>query len=170
MEPAEAGKLQVGDKIKADTFLAGDKIDVVGISKGKGFAGVVRRHGFSGSKKTHGNKDQLRMPGSIGATGPAHVFKGTRMAGRLGASQVTEKNLKVVQVDSENNIILIKGALPGARNSLVLIKGEGELKVEQKAKETKEETKEKREESKKVKEKEEKRPQKPETTKKEEKK
>lgn len=160
LDASQAEKLKVGDKIKVDTFSAGDKISVTGISKGKGFAGVVKRHGFSGTKKTHGNKDQLRMPGSIGATGPAHVFKGTRMAGRMGASQVTEKNLEVVQVDSENNTLLIKGALPGIRNNLVLIKGKGELKVEERKDEKKKEVKEEE----KIKE------PKPETAKKEEKK
>lgn len=118
-----------GDKIESNTFEVGDKIEVTGVSIGKGFQGVVKRHGFSGSKKTHGNKDQLRMPGSSGATGPAHVFKGMRMSGRMGGDQVTVKNLKVIEVDEVNNIISIKGALPGKRNSLVIIQGKGDLKV-----------------------------------------
>jgi large subunit ribosomal protein L3 len=125
--------LKKGDQIKADTFQAGDSIEVNGTTKGKGFQGVVKRHGFGGSKKTHGNKDQLRMPGSIGATGPAHVFKGMRMGGRMGADAQTIKNLEIVDVDIENNIILIKGPVPGVRGSLVFIKGEGELKISETA-------------------------------------
>ena len=121
--------LNVGDKIDVSTFVIGDKIKVKATSKGKGFQGVVRRHGFSGQKKTHGHKDQLRMPGSIGATGPQHVFKGLRMAGRMGGGQVTTQNLEVIDIDKDKNILLIKGAISGARNGLVLIIGNGELKV-----------------------------------------
>jgi len=122
-------KLKIEDVIDVDSFEVGDEIQVTGISKGKGFQGVVKRHGFHGQDKTHGTKDQLRMPGSIGATGPAHVFKGQKMPGRMGGDQVTVKGLEVVEVDKENNILLVKGAVPGHRNSLVLISGEGELKV-----------------------------------------
>ncbi len=121
--------LKAGDVIEAATFAAGDKIQVTAISKGKGFQGVVRRHGFKGSKKTHGNKDQLRMSGSVGATGPAHVFKGTRMGGRMGGDRVTTKNLEIVEVNTADGIISIKGAVPGARNGLVMVSGEGELSV-----------------------------------------
>ncbi len=128
-EAEEINNIKRGDKIDINSFAEGDKIQVVAVSKGKGFQGVVRRHGFKGSKKTHGNKDQLRMPGSIGATGPAHVFKGTRMAGRMGNDQVTVTNLEVIKLDLENNIIYIKGAVPGARNGLVMVAGAGELKV-----------------------------------------
>ncbi len=132
--------VEKGDKIDVSTFEAGDKVNVVSTSKGKGFQGVVKRHGFKGTKKTHGNKDQLRMPGSIGATGPAHVFKGTRMGGRMGGKQATSKNLEIIEIDLENNILYIKGSVPGARNSLVLVNGEGELKVikEKEVKEKKE--------------------------------
>ena len=126
----EENELKRGDKIDINTFVSGDIVRVTSISKGKGFQGVVKRHGFSGSKTTHGNKDQTRMPGSIGATGPAHVFKGTKMGGRMGGDQVTVTNLEIIEVDKDNNILSIKGAIPGGRNSLVLIKGEGELKVE----------------------------------------
>ncbi|MBD3248171.1 50S ribosomal protein L3 [Candidatus Falkowbacteria bacterium] len=136
----DKAELNIGDLISADNFVAGDKIDITGISKGKGFAGVVKRHGFHGSKKTHGNKDQLRMPGSIGCTGPAHVFKGVRMAGRMGGEQVTTKNLEIADVDLENNILFIKGAVPGGRNGLVIVVADGELKVSKKE-ETKEEKK-----------------------------
>jgi len=125
----EAINLKIGDTITVETFASGDKINVVGVSKGKGFQGVVKRHGFHGFRKTHGNKDQERMPGSIGAKGPAHVFKGKKMAGRMGGDRVTVSNLEVVEIDLEKNLIYIKGAIPGAINSLILIKGEGELKV-----------------------------------------
>ncbi len=123
-----AGDLKRGDKIDVSTFSLGDKIDVIATSKGRGFQGGVKRHGFSGSKKTHGNKDQLRMPGSVGATGPAHIFKGTRMAGRMGGDRVTIKNSEIVEIDLENNILMVKGGIPGAKNGLVIIQGEGELK------------------------------------------
>ena len=102
-------------------FEVGDMVNVTGVSKGKGFQGVVKRHGFHGSPATHGHKDQLRMPGSIGSTGPQRVFKGVRMGGRMGGSQVTVKNLEVVKVDSKQNIIAIKGAVPGSRGSYVSI-------------------------------------------------
>lgn len=124
-----ASSVNVGDSITVDTFDVGDEIDVVGVSKGKGFAGVVKRYGFKGAITTHGTKDQVRMPGSIGATGPARVFKGTRMGGRMGDERVTIKNLKIIRVDNENNHLYIKGAVPGARNGLLMIKGAGELKV-----------------------------------------
>ena len=111
-----------GDKIDVSIFESGDKVDVTGVSKGQGFQGVVKRHGFAGSPASHGHKDQLRMPGSIGATGPAHVFKGTKMAGQMGNTQVTVKNLEIEKIDPKNNVLAIKGAIPGARNSLVMIK------------------------------------------------
>ena len=137
----DSEELKTGDKISVNTFQVGDTVDVIGVSKGKGFQGVVKRHGFHGQDKTHGNKDQLRMPGSAGATGPAHVFKGMRMPGRMGADRVTMKNLEVVEIDLENNFLYIKGGVPGARNSLLLINGEGELKIEE-AGEKKDEKKE----------------------------
>ena len=121
--------LNIGDMIDVSTFEPGDIVKVTASSKGRGFQGVVKRHGFHGQDKTHGTKDQLRMPGSIGATGPARVFKGVRMPGRMGGDRVTVKNLEIVEVDKENNILLVKGAIPGARNGLVLISGDGELKI-----------------------------------------
>jgi large subunit ribosomal protein L3 len=124
-----SGELKRGDKIDVSTFEVGDNVKVTGVSKGKGFQGVVKRYGFKGTKATHGNKDQLRMPGSIGATGPAHVFKGQRMPGRMGDEIVTVTNLKVIEINKDNNTILVKGAVPGARNGLLLIQGEGELKL-----------------------------------------
>lgn len=121
--------LKAGDIFGVEIFSKGDIVVVSGVSKGKGFQGVVKRHGFSGSLASHGHKDQLRMPGSIGSTGPAHVFKGMRMGGRMGGDNVTVKNLEVVKIDEENNLIYIKGAIPGAYNGLVEIKGEGEIKI-----------------------------------------
>lgn len=112
-----------GEVVNASTFAVGDKIDVVGTSKGKGFQGVVKRHGFAGHPTTHGHKDQERMPGSIGAGGVQRVFKGRRMAGRMGGDRVTVKNLEVVAVDAEKNLIAIRGAVPGAFNSLIMVKG-----------------------------------------------
>lgn len=126
----EVSNFKVGDIISMETFIKGDKVNVTGTSKGKGFQGVVKRHGFHGFKKTHGNKDQERMPGSIGSKGPAHVFKGKKMAGRMGNTKTTVSNLEVIEVDKDQEILFIKGALPGAINSLVLINGQGDLKVD----------------------------------------
>jgi len=119
-----------GDLVTLDTFVAGDEIEVMGISKGKGFAGVVKRHHFRGGPASHGHKDNLRAPGSIGAGGVQRVFKGMRMAGRMGGDQVTIKNLEVVEVHPETNEIYIKGAVPGGRNSLIVIQGPGVLKIQ----------------------------------------
>lgn len=128
--------LNRGDQFTVEIFEAGEKVQVTGTSKGRGFQGVVKRHGFKGSKATHGNKDQLRMPGSIGATGPARVFKGTRMGGHMGDDQVTVQNLEIVEVRPETNEVLIKGAVPGARGGLVMIyTPEGQIEVK-KAEET----------------------------------
>lgn len=132
------------------SFAAGDKLQVTAASKGKGFQGVVRRHGFRGSPATHGHKDQHRMPGSVGATDPARVFKGTRMGGRMGTDTVTVKNLELIEVDVDKNLLYIKGAVPGSRNSLVTIVADGEIIfVEKPKKEVLPETKAKTEEPKK---------------------
>lgn len=125
----EVKDLKVGDVVDVSTFAAGDNVKVTGVSKGKGFAGGVKRHGWHGHSATHGTKDQVRTSGSIGAGGIQHVLKGMRMPGRMGNSRATVANLKIVQVDEANNILYISGAVPGARNSLVLISGEGELKA-----------------------------------------
>lgn len=117
----EEKEYQLGEKITVDIFKPGDKLKIRGWSKGRGFQGVVKRHGFHGSPATHGHKDQLRMPGSIGATGPAKVFKGVRMGGRMGGNRVTVNNLEVVGILSKENILLVKGAVPGARNSFLEI-------------------------------------------------
>ncbi len=110
-----------GDALEATVFASGDKINVTGTSKGKGFQGVVRRHHFHGHPTSHGHKDQERMPGSIGAGGVQHVLKGRRMAGRMGDETVTVQNLEVVEV-RDNGIIAVKGAVPGARNSVIEIR------------------------------------------------
>jgi len=120
---------KVGDVVSVGTFVNGDTINVTGTSKGKGFAGVVKRHHFHGFRKTHGNKDQERMPGSIGPKGPAHVFKGMKMGGRMGGDRVTTTNLEVVSVDEEKNIIFVKGAVPGAINGLIMITGKGDMQL-----------------------------------------
>lgn len=127
---ADAGAVKRGDRITVQAFTAGDIVQVVGVSKGKGYQGVVRRHGFGGSKATHGNKDQLRTSGSIGATDAARVFKGRRMAGHMGTDRVTIKNLSIIDIDTEHNLLYVKGAVPGARNGLLLISGDGELVIE----------------------------------------
>lgn len=115
----ESTDLALGDTINVSVFEAGDVVSVSGISKGKGFQGAVKRHGFSGAPTSHGHRHDTRRPGSIGATGPQRVFKGTRMAGRTGSDRVTVKNLEVVAVDSQNNQLLVKGALPGRRGTLL---------------------------------------------------
>jgi large subunit ribosomal protein L3 len=116
------GNANVGDRIQVDMFKAGDSIDVVGTSKGKGFQGVMKRHGFGGGRATHGSMFH-RAPGSIGASAfPSRVMKGMRMAGRMGGDQVTVKNLRVAKIDVENNLIYIRGAVPGGRNGLVLVR------------------------------------------------
>lgn len=136
-------KLEVGQVLDVSMFEAGDIIVVKGKSKGRGFQGVVKRHGFKGGKASHGHKDQLRMPGSIGATGPARVFKGTKMGGHMGDQSVTVANLEVIKVDVEENVIYIKGAIPGARNGMIrlIAKGEFEIKKEEVKEEKKEEVK-----------------------------
>lgn len=125
----EAAGLERGNKITVSVFQPGDEIQVSGVSKGRGFQGVVKRHGFHGSPKTHGHKDQLRMPGSIGATDAARVFKGKRMAGHMGQEQVTIQGLEVVEIAPEKNILYVKGAVPGARNGLLLISGAGAMNL-----------------------------------------
>lgn len=115
--------IEVGAKIDASLFADGELIDVTGISKGHGFAGGVKRHGFHGGPKTHGQSDRHRAPGSIGSTTtPGRVYPGTRMAGHMGAEQVTVRALKVVRADKEKNLLLVRGAVPGGKNGLILIK------------------------------------------------
>ncbi len=116
----DSASFKRGDAVEASTFAPGDIVHVSGTSKGRGFAGVVKRHGFHGQKATHGHKDQERRPGSISAGGVQHVFKGVRMAGRMGDDRVTVKNLEIVDV-RDNRIIAVKGAVPGARGGIVEI-------------------------------------------------
>jgi large subunit ribosomal protein L3 len=120
----EKTELKEGDEIKADVFQAGDKVKVSGLTMGRGFSGWVKRHGFGGGPKTHGQKHSLRKPGSIGATFPERVPKGRRMAGRYGTERVTIEGLKIAKVDAENNILAIKGAVPGKRGTLLEIREE----------------------------------------------
>lgn len=117
------GEFNIGDKIEAGTFSAGDIVAVSAISKGKGFQGVVKRHGFKGGRRTHGQKHSEREPGSIGVGGIQRVFKGMRMGGRMGADRVTVKNLKVARVDADQQLVYITGAVPGRKGTLVEIKG-----------------------------------------------
>lgn len=118
-----------GDVITVETFSVGDKVLVIGESKGKGFAGVVKRHHFRGGPASHGHKDNLRMPGAIGSGGIQRVFKGLRMGGRMGGERVTVKNLEIIEVHPEVNELYIKGAVPGGRNAMLMISGDGELKI-----------------------------------------
>lgn len=116
----------VGTRIGVEIFEAGDRLDVVGTSKGRGFQGGVKRHHFRGGPKTHGQSDRHRAPGSIGSTTtPGRVLKGTRMAGHMGHERVTVKNLQVVQVDPERNLIAVKGAVPGPRGGLLMLRRAG---------------------------------------------
>jgi large subunit ribosomal protein L3 len=116
-------ELVEGDKLTVEVFTEGERVDIVGKSKGRGFAGVVKRHGFSGGPKTHGQSDRHRAPGSIGAgSTPGRVFKGKKMPGRMGNDTVTSQNLLVSRIDPENNIIAVRGSVPGPKNGIVIIK------------------------------------------------
>jgi large subunit ribosomal protein L3 len=115
--------IEIGQQFGADVFAEGDRVDITGLSKGRGFAGGVRRHNFKGGPKTHGQSDRHRAPGSIGAgTSPGHVLKGLKMAGHLGNARITVQNIEVVRADTERNILFVKGSVPGARDSLVMIR------------------------------------------------
>ena len=122
--------VEVGQKIDVSIFQPGDLVDITGISKGKGFQGGVKRHGFAGGPKTHGQSDRHRAPGSIGSSAtPGRVFKGIKMAGHMGNERVTVRKLKVVEADAERNLLLVRGAVPGAKNGLLKIRkvtGQGE--------------------------------------------
>ena len=119
----DVSEYSVGDEITVASLADGDKIDVVAVSKGKGFAGVMKRHGFAGQRASHGAHRIHRAPGAIGQCAtPARVFKGQRMAGRMGGSKVTTQNLTVVSADAERNLLLIKGAVPGPKGGLVLVR------------------------------------------------
>ncbi|MDE2820093.1 MAG: 50S ribosomal protein L3 [Chloroflexota bacterium] len=115
--------VEEGQEIKVDVFEQGELVDVIGTSKGRGHAGTIKRHGFSRGPKTHGQSDRMRSPGSIGMCAtPARVLKGKKMAGRMGNDRVTVQNLPLVVVDAENNLIAVKGSVPGAKGSIVMIK------------------------------------------------
>jgi len=119
----DASEYEIGQQITVDVFKEGDRVDVTGTSKGRGFQGGVKRYGFGGGPKTHGQSDRWRAPGSIGSgTTPGRVYKGTRMAGHMGNARVTVQNLLVVRVDPEKGVIAVKGAVPGPRNGLLMIR------------------------------------------------
>ena len=119
----DVGEYSVGQEIKVDVLASGDLIDVTAVSKGKGFAGVMKRHNFKGQRASHGAHRVHRMPGSIGACAtPARVFKGTRMAGRMGGEKVTTLNLTVVEADADRDLLLVRGAVPGPKGGIVLIR------------------------------------------------
>src|SRR5690606_12544372 len=122
-DEAAATEYEVGQELTADIFTEGSYVDVTGTSKGKGFAGTMKRHGFAGQGASHGTQAVHRRPGSIGGCAtPGRVFKGTRMAGRMGNERVTTLNLKVHKVDAENGVLLIKGAIPGRNGGLVMVR------------------------------------------------
>ncbi|RHW06396.1 50S ribosomal protein L3 [Bacillus cereus] len=119
---ADVDGLEVGQEVKVEVFAAGEIVDVTGISKGKGFQGVIKRHGQSRGPMSHGSRYH-RRPGSMGPVAPNRVFKGKKLAGRMGGDQVTIRNLEIVQVDTERNLLLVKGNVPGAKKSLVVVQG-----------------------------------------------
>lgn len=119
----KADEFALGQVLTVEQFIQGDRVDVIGKSKGRGFAGGVKRHGFRGGPKTHGQSDRWRAPGSIGATsGMSRVIKGLRMAGRMGNDRVSSQNLEIIRIDPERNLIAVKGSVPGAKGGLVMIR------------------------------------------------
>jgi len=119
----DASEVEVGQRVDVGVFQPGDCVDIVGTSKGRGFAGTIKRHHFSGGPKTHGQSDRHRAPGSVGAgTDPGRVLKGQRMAGHMGSRRVTVKRIEVVKADPDRNLLLVRGAVPGAKNGLVEIR------------------------------------------------
>lgn len=116
-------QLEAGAEIKVDIFQEGESVSVTGVSKGRGFAGVMKRHNFSGAQKTHGQSDRWRAPGSIGQSSwPSKVMKGMKMGGRMGGKNVTTRNVQILRVDAENNILIMKGPIPGANKGIVFIR------------------------------------------------
>jgi large subunit ribosomal protein L3 len=123
VKASDISGFEVGQVVDCSLFSAGDKVDVTATSKGKGFAGVVKRHGFAGGPKTHGQSDRHRAPGSIGSSAtPGRVFKGMKMAGRMGGQRTTVQNLTIERVDPEKNLLLVRGSVPGAKESLVIVR------------------------------------------------
>ena len=126
VEADDPTEFEVGQRISVDIFQEGEKVDIIGNSKGRGFAGVMKRHGFHGGPRTHGQSDRARAPGSIGGgTTPGKVYKGMKMAGHMGNRRVTVKNLEIMRVDPERNLLVVKGAVPGGPNGLLLIRRKG---------------------------------------------
>lgn len=122
----DVSEFELGQQIKVDIFEPGELVDVIGTSKGRGFAGTMKRHGFGGGPRTHGQSDRARAPGSIGGgTTPGKVFKGLKMSGHMGNARITVKNLEIVQVDAERNLLFLKGGVPGAPNGLLMIRRTG---------------------------------------------
>lgn len=124
----ELGDIKIGDEITVGNFELGDHVDATGTSKGKGFAGTVKRHNFNTSKKTHGGNGNVRRPGSIGSMYPQKIFKGKRMAGQMGAERVTVKNLEVAYISADDNLIGVKGAVPGPKKGLIVLNQKGGAK------------------------------------------
>jgi large subunit ribosomal protein L3 len=123
LRTADAGEYALGQELKADVFAEGERVDVVGVSKGKGTAGVMKRHGFRGLGASHGTERKHRSPGSVGACAtPGRIFKGLRMAGHMGHERVTVLNLQVVKVDPERNLLLVRGAVPGPKRGLLMLR------------------------------------------------
>jgi len=119
----DTSDVELGHSVNASLFQPGDIVDIIGITKGRGFAGTIKRHHFSGGPKTHGQSDRHRAPGSVGAgTSPGRVFKGQRMAGHMGNQRITVKHLEIIRADPDHNLLLVKGAVPGARNGLLEIR------------------------------------------------
>lgn len=126
VEADSIDEVEIGQEVTVDIFQPGELIDVIGTSKGRGFAGVVKRHGFAGGPRTHGQSDRHRAPGSIGGgTTPGKVYKGMKMGGHMGNVRITVKNLEIVQVDTERNLLMVKGGVPGAPNGLLMIRRTG---------------------------------------------
>jgi large subunit ribosomal protein L3 len=116
-------ELKVGDELKADMFVEGETVKISGYSKGRGFQGVMKRHGFSGANKTHGQSDRWRAPGSLGQSSyPSRVFKGMKMAGKMGNARVSRPTVKIIRIDAERNLIFVKGSVPGAPDALLEIR------------------------------------------------
>ena len=130
LRTADATEYELGQEVSVETFAAGSVVDVTGKTKGKGYAGVMKRHGFHGLRASHGVERKHRSPGSIGACAtPGRVFRGTRMAGRMGGKRFTVQNLTVQAVDLENNLLLVKGAIPGPKGALILVRSAAKVLV-----------------------------------------
>ncbi|MCH8832212.1 MAG: 50S ribosomal protein L3 [Chloroflexi bacterium] len=122
----DIGDYQVGDSVSVEIFTPGEKVDIIAQSKGKGFAGVIKRHGFDGGPRTHGQSDRARAPGSIGGgTTPGRVYKGMKMAGHMGNRRITAKGLEIIKVDTDRNLLMVKGGIPGSQMGVVQIRRTG---------------------------------------------